>query len=69
MPLTAEQQKLAQRVHGLSELMCRPPYLTGGRGQMKLRALREYLQKLTPAPVGSNVALPADFAVGEFRAS
>ena len=69
VPLNVEQQKVAQRVHGLSELMCRPPYLTGGRGQMKLRALLEYLQKLSPAPVGSNVAPPAALAVGEFQAS
>ena len=69
MPLIVEQQEVAQRVHGLSELMYRPPYLTGGRGQMKLRALLEYLQKLTPAPVGSNVAPPAALAVGEFQAS
>ena len=69
MLLIAKQQKVAQRVHGLSELMRRPPYLTGGRGQMKLRALLEYLQKLTPAAVGSKVAPPAALAVGEFQAS
>ena len=69
MPLIAKQQNVAQRVHGLSELMCRPPYLAGGRGQMKLRALLEYLQKLTPAFAGSNVAPPAALADGEFQAS
>ena len=36
---------------------------------MKLRALLEYLQNLTLAPVGSNVAPPAAQAVGEFQAS
>ena len=69
MPLIAEQHKVAHRVHGLSELMCRPPYLTGGHGQMKLRALLEYLQELTPALVGSYVAPPAALAMGEFQAS
>jgi hypothetical protein len=69
MPLSATQRSIAQRVHGLSVLMCRPPYLTGGRGQMKLRALLAYLWELTPAPVGTKVAPPQTLSVKEFQAS
>ena len=69
MPLSATQRSIAQRVHGLSVLMCRPPYLSGGRGQMKLRALLDYLCELTPAPVGTKVAPPQALSVKEFQAS
>ena len=69
MPLTASQRAIAQRVHGLAVLMCRPPYLTGGRGQMKLRALLEYLREIAPTPAGAKVAPPQALSVKEFQAS
>ena len=69
MFLFAKQQKVAQHVHRLSELMCRPPHLTGGHGWVKLRPLLENLRELTPAPEGSNVAPPAALAVAELQAS